>query len=392
MTRRILFAFVGGRGHLEPLLPIAAAARDAGHEIMFAADPWMVGAVQAAGFATLPTTGSVDDDDDSPAAKPLLAVDRAREESDLREKFVRGAGPARAARMLAQAAVWPPDVIVCDEADLGTVVAAERLDIPCATVIVLAAGGFLRRDVVGDALDELRSGLELPADPHGERMRGDLVIDPTPPGYRDPADPILTPTVRVRLASSIVRGEPPWTVTRPGRPALYVTLGTVFNLESGDLFRRVLAAVADHDGDVLITLGRDMDPADLGAPPAHVHLERFVPQSAVLAHVAAVVSHAGSGSILGALGHGLPMVLIPMGADQPWNGDRCAALGVARVLDPLTATPHTIGQAIHDVLTVPAYRAAAERQRDALAALPGPEVAVRALEAVSRPGSARTAG
>ncbi len=121
----------------------------------------------------------------------------------------------------------------------------------------------------------------------------------------------------------------------------------------------------------------------LGPQPAHVHVERFVPQAAVLPHVAAVVSHAGSGSVLGALTHGLPMVLLPMGADQPWNGDRCAALGVARVLDPVAATTTDIANALREVVTDPAYAAAAVAQRDALAALPGPEAAVAAIAALA---------
>ena len=245
----------------------------------------------------------------------------------------------------------------------------------------------MRQDVVGEALDEVRTGLGLAADPELRRMRGDLVIDPTPPGYRDPADPLRGPVVRVRLTTATpaaaAASPPPWPVTRPGRPAVYVTLGTVFNLESGDLFQRVLEAVADHDGDVLVTVGRDLDPAVLGSRPAHVHVERFVPQAAVLPHVAAVVSHAGSGSVLGALTHGRPMVLLPMGADQPWNGDRCAALGVARVLDPVTATTDDIGTALREVIGDPAYATAASAQRNAIAALPGPDAAVAAIDALA---------
>jgi UDP:flavonoid glycosyltransferase YjiC (YdhE family) len=113
-----------------------------------------------------------------------------------------------------------------------------------------------------------------------------------------------------------------------------------------------------------------------------------VPQAAVLPHVAAVLSHAGSGSVLGALTHGLPMVLLPMGADQPWNGDRCAALGVARVLDPGTATAADIAAALREVVADPAYAAAAKAQRDALATLPGPAAAVAAIAglAAGQPG------
>ena len=55
----------------------------------------------------------------------------------------------------------------------------------------------------------------------------------------------------------------------------------------------------------------------LGAQPAHVRAERFVPQSEELPHCDLVISHGGSGSVLGALAHGLPQLLLPLGADQP---------------------------------------------------------------------------
>ena len=105
-------------------------------------------------------------------------------------------------------------------------------------------------------------------------------------------------------------------------------------MESGDLFQRVLAGLRDLPIDLIVTVGRDLDPVDLGTQPANVHVERFMPQAALLPHCDLVVSHAGSGSVLGALAHGLPMVLLPIGADQPLNAARCQALGVADVLDP----------------------------------------------------------
>ncbi|HSH81126.1 MAG TPA: nucleotide disphospho-sugar-binding domain-containing protein, partial [Herpetosiphonaceae bacterium] len=114
--------------------------------------------------------------------------------------------------------------------------------------------------------------------------------------------------------------------------------------------------------------------------PANVHIARYIPQSSLLPHCSLVVSHGGSGSVIGALAHGLPMVLIPMGADQPLNAARCADLGVARVLDAVTATPEAAREAAAAVLADPAYRRAAERLRDEIAVLPGPEHAVALLE------------
>ncbi len=83
---------------------------------------------------------------------------------------------------------------------------------------------------------------------------------------------------------------------------------------------------------------------------------------------------------MGALAHGLPLVLIPMGADQPLNAARCADLGVARVLDAIKATPETVREAVSTVLGDSTYRRAAERLRDEIAALPGPAHAIPLLE------------
>jgi UDP:flavonoid glycosyltransferase YjiC (YdhE family) len=74
------------------------------------------------------------------------------------------------------------------------------------------------------------------------------------------------------------------------------------------------------------------------------------------------------------------MVLIPMGADQPWNGDRCEALRVGRALDPIRATPADIRSAARAVLDDPSYRESAGALAAAMSRHPGPEAAVTALE------------
>jgi UDP:flavonoid glycosyltransferase YjiC (YdhE family) len=105
-----------------------------------------------------------------------------------------------------------------------------------------------------------------------------------------------------------------------------------------------------------------------------------------LPHCALVVSHGGPGSVIGALAHGLPMVLIPLGADQPYNAARCAELRVARVLDAVEATPETVREAVATVLADSTYRRNAERLRDEIAALPGPAHAVVLLERLAAEG------
>jgi hypothetical protein len=87
----------------------------------------------------------------------LKEVDTAREERDLRERFAGAAARVRAEGVRRLARAWRPDVIVSDEVDFGTVLAAEMLEVPYATVLVIAAGSLVRPNVVADTLDTVRS-------------------------------------------------------------------------------------------------------------------------------------------------------------------------------------------------------------------------------------------
>jgi UDP:flavonoid glycosyltransferase YjiC (YdhE family) len=68
---------------------------------------------------------------------------------------------------------------------------------------------------------------------------------------------------------------------------------------------------------VVVTVGEHIDPAEFEPQPTHIRIERFIPQSTLLPNCDLVVSHGGSGSVVGALAHGLPAILIQMGADSP---------------------------------------------------------------------------
>jgi UDP:flavonoid glycosyltransferase YjiC (YdhE family) len=378
---RLLFTFAGGNGHFEPLIPIAQAAEVAGHRVAFAGQPAMIPSVEAAGFTGFTTAGGTMNK--APKREPLLALDADREDRALRDGYATRIARERASAILALCTEWKPDIIICDEIDFGSIVVAERLSLPYATVLVIAAGSFVRHRLVSEALNKLRAEHDLPSDPDLTMLSRYLVLSPFPPSFRDPAFPLPAGAYTIRPHMlDYGQNEPlPSRVTFPNdEPTVYFTLGTVFNLESGDLFNRVLAGLRDMPINIIATVGREIDPDEFGPQPANIHIERFIPQSLILPQCSAVVSHGGSGSVIGALAHGLPSVLIPMGADQPLNASRCADLGVARVLDAVEAKPANIGEAVSAVLNDPTYRRAAERLRDEMAALPGPEYAIMLLE------------
>jgi len=376
----MLFTFAGGSGHFEPLVPIARTAEVAGHVVAFACKPAMIAMVEGAGFpafAVEANAGGITE------RIPLLEVSAEREDRVLRDHFAGRLARERAVAIGTLCGEWQPDLVVCDEADFGAMVIAERLGLPYASVLVIAAGSFVRHELVAEPLHALRAAHGLPPDPDLAMLSRYLVLSPFPPSYRDPRFPLPATTHTIRPAALDPAADPalpPWVARLRGAPIVYFTLGTEFNMESGNLFERVLAGLRDLPISLVVTVGRQIAPEELGPQPANVHIARYIPQSTLLPHCSLVVSHAGSGSVIGALAHGLPMVLLPMGADQPHNAARCAELGVARVLDAVATTPETAREAVATVLADPTYRRAAERLRDEIAALPGPEHAVALLE------------
>jgi MGT family glycosyltransferase len=139
----------------------------------------------------------------------------------------------------------------------------------------------------------------------------------------------------------------------------------------------VLAALADLGLSIVVTVGPSYDPAALGPQPSHVWVERFIPQHTVLPHCQLVISHGGSGSILGALAYGIPLLMLPIGADQIANARQCAAMGVGEMFDPNALEPSSLRAAVSQVLTGGKYRSAAEAVRKEICGLPKPEHALR---------------
>ena len=362
---RLLFAFAGGQGHFDPLVPLARAAAAAGHEVAVTGRADMQEAIRERGFAAIESPGGAPD----PAARlPLAAYDPAAEERALREWYAGALARRRAGALLELGRAWGADALVRDEADFGARVAAERLGIPSAVVLVIVAAGFVDPSVLDEPLAALRAANGL-----GGEAAGEAVLSPFPPSLRD--------------APGAVAFRPGDAPAADG-DAVYLTLGTVFNAESGDLLPRALAGVRGLGVPVAVTTGRQIDPAELGRQPAHVRVQRWIPHEELLPWCRAVVSHGGSGSVLGALAHGLPSVLLPIGADQPATAARVAELGAAIVLDPVSATPDEIAAAVRRVLDEPAYAEAARRVRAEILALPS---AAAALTSVERRLTARQA-
>jgi UDP:flavonoid glycosyltransferase YjiC (YdhE family) len=145
------------------------------------------------------------------------------------------------------------------------------------------------------------------------------------------------------------------------------------------MLERIVAALATLPIRALVTTGG----ATLrSTPPDNVHVARFVPHAQVLPEAAAVVTHAGLGTVHAALAHGLPLVCLPIGRDQPDNAARVQWHGAGVRLSP-KSSPEVIRAAVVRVLGDPAFALSAGRLAAAFAEQRPAELAQSALEAVA---------
>jgi MGT family glycosyltransferase len=180
----------------------------------------------------------------------------------------------------------------------------------------------------------------------------------------------------------------PWAVPS-GRPLVLVGLSsTVMRQEY--LLQRAADALGQLRVQGLITTGPAVDPAAVAAPP-NVTVTRWVRHADVLPHCSAVITHGGHGTVMKALIAGVPLVVVPLGRDQPDNAARVVYAG-AGVRARKNARVSAVRAATARVMEDPRYRAAAGRMASRLAAERDDDLVVNQLEQVARGARAASAG
>jgi UDP:flavonoid glycosyltransferase YjiC (YdhE family) len=400
---RVLVSSTGGVGHLLPLLPVARALDRSGHEVRIACPNSFV---RVAGRYGLPVSGFGEPDPEELAAVwAMVPVD----DNDEANRIVIG---QIYGRLDATAAVpgldvltgqWRPDLLVRDTNEYAAALVAERYRLPCVRVgCSLAALDALAAPAAAEGLAALRAAAGLAADPDGSMLQAGAYLTQFPRSLEDPDCPGDS-AWRFRDPAPAREPLPDWWAGGED-PLVYVSFGTV--APTHGLFPSLYAAVLDSLADLpvraLVTVGDGADPAALGPLSPRVRAERFVPQDQVLGAASVMVTHGGSGSVLGALAAGVPLVVLPLFADQPYNAGRVAALGAgiavsggpaaagqvgAAVAGQVgAAVAGQVGAAVAAVLADPAYRAGARRTAAEIAALPtADQVAARLTEPTRQP-------
>jgi UDP:flavonoid glycosyltransferase YjiC (YdhE family) len=368
---------------LQPLLPYARALVGRGHEVAVAAPIDVSETLRDAGFPHFVFDHPGDELLDPIWARlNAVAADEAAALAIALGEVFAGVNAVTAVPKLQLAiSQFEPQLIVRDSVEYGSLVAAELAQVRHARVAVhsisfeelfppnVAAPLAALRASVGLAPD---AGASLSTEPVFSSFPASLDVVPASSGLRAP----FRARVVEEAPSSALAA---WAQPDDARPLVYITFGSIIGgIERfRSIYRMALDAVAELPVRALLTTGKGLEPGALGAIPANVHVEAWVPQREVLPRAAALICHGGSGTLLGGLAAGLPMVVAGMGADQPHNGRLVARAGAGLALTKPDAG--ALRAAIQSVLETPSIRAQAQKLANEMAAMPTIDSAVHQL-------------
>jgi UDP:flavonoid glycosyltransferase YjiC (YdhE family) len=362
---RVLFTSCPAYGHVLPMLALIRAAGRAGHEVRVATGADLLDPLAARGLdvhAVGPTW------DEVWSAHEAVWQDAALpEEQKMMDGVVALFGQpalARLAHLVELSSHWRPDVVVHEVLEPAGSLLARRLHV---RAIVHGIGPMFPyyAELIGP------TGVAIGEPELWAQVSSELALDLCPASLRPDGPPPWPVTSPLRPSAGEPGRVPPRIAAAlaTDRPVAYFTLGTVKNTDAAD-FRAGLAALSQYEGIVIATTGRGLGPEELGPVPANVLVAEFVPQAPLLERADLLVSHSGSGTMLGGLAHGVPQVALPRGTDQPQNAALLARAGAGVVVAPEDYAVDTIRAAVSQVTGGPEFRAAAERVGDEIAAMP----------------------
>jgi UDP:flavonoid glycosyltransferase YjiC (YdhE family) len=341
---RVVVSSTGGVGHVNPLIPLVQAMRHRGDDVLVVAAQPGIARVRAAGIPVVKAGVEARAAQAELAARwpEVMTIPGPEKPTFIFPRLFGAIAAPRLHPALRDAArEWRADVLVHDAAELAAPLVAAELGIPSAChSFGLAIPGW-RVQLAADYVEPLwhAAGLEprpfggcydhLYIDVYPRSMQPDdlshigRIVRRRPEGDVALADELLPEPLADDLASN------------PHRPFVYVTFGTVHNRDH--VFSAVVRGVAQLGATVLVTAGADGDVGAFGELPPHVHVHEYVAQALVLPHASAVVSHAGSGTVLAALGHGITQLCVPRAADQYRNAEAVEAAGAGlQIVDEVT--------------------------------------------------------
>jgi UDP:flavonoid glycosyltransferase YjiC (YdhE family) len=303
-----------------------------------------------------------------------------------------------------------PEIVVADILTVAATLAAELEGRPWATLVphvlpmgepgfpVYAVGAVYPRTALGARiwrasrpllmrgerqgraeLNETRARVGLPPldHVHGGMSRR-LALVATLPQLEYPRrarEPWLRLTGPLLWEQPFGEVEPP-----PGDEPLVLVAPSTSQDPQHRLLRAALEGLADEPVRVLATTNRRQPERPI-AVPANARLVDWVSYARTMPRCAAVVCHAGHGTVIRALASGAPVVACPHAGDMAENAARLRWAGLGVSLPRRFHTPRGVRLAVRRLLADSGYAERAGRVRDWCAAHDGAAAAADELEA-----------
>ena len=433
--QRILFVTEPGMGHVHPLLPVMQVLQARGHAVALATSRLYQERIEREGLPFYPLGPHYSEERLEEFFPPIryLRIHYLRVSYDFLRIFMASI-PARIPELRQLAQVFQPSVVVAGPLTFAAQLFCEQKALPWAVLSPMThfmspslhapPAGFPRVETMPAALrfpyrlglkGALRTATVLMAPWRFalNRYRRQLGL----PSHADPLSPrVVAPYLLIHICSReydynrsdlpsqvhyigpsvwdrpIDWQAPGWLAEVPqGKPLVYVSLGTVFNTRLS-VFRKIIRALGQLDVFGLVATGPGCPPDLFSAVPSNVRVESYIPQTALQAEPktrpALIISHGGVNTVLTALSDGIPLLCIPLGADQPDNAQRCVDAGAGLRLDRRLLTTARLKRAIHTLLSRDSFTRRAEQMQRTLRQHNGPE---EATDLILRLAETRTA-
>lgn len=373
---RFLFLTWNGAGNQPPAAAIAQALEKRGHQVTFAGYENQRTYFAARGFRfVIVGRSSAAWRDESPDRMFAVKLQTAWASSDHLFDLPQLISQERC------------DAMIIDCLMFGALAAAEKSNVPTAALVHSAPGALMPpkgqfESLVLGPVNDVRNRAGLP---EVESLWEAWARFPSLSNSIRQLDPLASQAPESFIYCGPVADEleqPGWRSPWPAddrRPLVLVSFSTGPYWDQSSRILRTLRAVCGRDCRALVTAGSvEVDPSEV---PDNVVIARHVPHEAVLPNVAVTVTHAGHGTVLASLKHGVPMVCLPnRAADQPILAAQVGQLGCGVPLDGDNATPIQIREAIDRLLSEPSYTANARLLADAISKSLGLSHAVSRLE------------
>ncbi|PSL05976.1 glycosyltransferase [Haloactinopolyspora alba] len=387
---RILFTTSPTFSHTTPMVPLAQAARLAGHQVVFAGGEVTRRTAAGAGLSVLDPAPGQD------VGEPHRSFMADESNHNLPPEKAVGAfvgmlstiGQMMLPGLVDAARGWKADVVVTPAWMPWGLVAARA-----AGALGVMHGIGLRYPAVPWMADEppevaRRHGVtQFP-----EHCDAEVSLIPESLDQFSPVSPgeVPFPVLSMQPCTYNGSGEvQPWVLRKQRRHRVAVTMGTT-SADHGwpEVLDAVVRGAADEDTEVIIATGGVDVSAILGDVPESVRVVDFVPLDTLLASCDAIVHHSGMSSMFSAFCAGVPQVALPRSVgDSPMNAHVMTSGGAGVAVTRSEATPELVREALHDVIHEPSYRDACAGIVSTMEAMPSPHDVVAQLAGLAASGA-----